>query len=74
MNDRPLSNAELVERIKEIGPWHMGVQLNDELNTGMVFAESGEIVERSDNVNDGISLLQLRDSFLRQIDGYGSEA
>lgn len=71
MNDAPAkvsANEELAKQIKELSPWHMGIQINDELNTGMVIAENGEIVVREDDKNDGISLLQLRNGFLRQID------
>ena len=71
MNDAPAkvsANEELAKLIKELSPWHMGIQINDELNTGMVIAENGEIVVREDDKNDGISLLQLRNGFLRQID------
>ena len=62
------SNDVLAQKIKDLGPWHMGIQINDDLNTGMVIAENGEIVVRDDDKNDGISLLQLRNGFLKQID------
>ena len=44
----------------------MGVQITEDLNTGMVFSDDGQILVRDDN--HGISLLQLRDNFLKQID------
>ncbi len=62
------SREDLIQQIRELGPWHMGVQINDDLNTGMVFSDDGQIAFREDDKNQGISLLQLRDNFLRQID------
>ncbi len=62
----PPRREGLIKRIKELGPWHMGIQLTDTLNTGEVFDESGNILVRDDNA--GISLLQLRDHFLKKID------
>ncbi len=44
----------------------MNIQLGEDLNTGQVFSEAGEIYDRPSN--DGVSLLRLRDYFLRQID------
>lgn len=63
-----LSNDVLAQQIKDLGPWHMGIQINDDVNTGMVIAETGEIVVREDDKNEGISLLQLRNGFLKQVD------
>lgn len=62
------SSKELAQQIKALSPWHMGIQINDDLNTGMVIEENGEILVRNKDKNDGISLLQLRDGFLKQID------
>ena len=68
-NSQQLSSHEdLANQIRELGPWHMGVQVTEELNTGMVFSEDGQIVHRDGKTNQGISLLQLRDNFLNQID------
>ena len=30
---------DLIKRIQALGPWHMNIQLNDQLNTGQVFNE-----------------------------------
>lgn len=59
----------LVEQIKVLGPWHMNIQITDSLNTGEVFVESGEKRARRDSGYSGdVSLLKLRDSFLKQVD------
>ena len=60
-----LSNDELIRRIAELRPWHMGIQINDEVNTADVFTEEGSLASSS---NDDVSLLKLRDAFLRQLD------
>ena len=36
-----LDKETLIKRIKNLGPWHMNIQLTDELNTGQVFVEGG---------------------------------
>ncbi|MEZ6096532.1 MAG: methyltransferase domain-containing protein [Pirellulaceae bacterium] len=60
------SETALKKRIQELGPWHMGIQLTENLNSGDVFSEDGTITHRESN--RGVSLLQLRDHFLRRID------
>lgn len=60
--------ANLAAQVQNLAPWHMGIQVNDDLNTGMLFSEEGQIVHREKSVNEGISLLQLRDAFLKRID------
>ena len=57
---------DLIKRIQALGPWHMNIQLNDQSNTGQVFNEDGSIYDRPSN--KGVSLLQLRDAFLNQVD------
>lgn len=62
------SQADLVLQIRELAPWHMGIQITEDLNTGMVISDDGEIPLRDKHQNQGISLLQLRDYFLQLID------
>lgn len=59
------SESELINAIKQLGPWHMNVQLTESLGTGEVFDESGMIRNRDNN--RGISLLSLRDAFVRRL-------
>jgi len=61
-----LDHQGKIKRIKALGPWHMSIQLTEELNTGQVFNEDGMIKDRPQN--GGVSLLPLRDSYLAQID------
>ena len=69
-----LDTETLVKRIKNLGPWHMNIQLTDELNTGEVFCESGVKRGREDGGKGGdVSLLSLRDTFLRQVDSIYSD-
>ncbi len=56
----------LMQRIKQLGPWHMNIQITEDLNTGQVFSEDGVIKDRP--ANEGVSLLQLRDRFLGLVD------
>ena len=62
------SHEDLIEKIKSLAPWHLNIQINEALNTGMVIEESGEITFRDKEKNSGISLLQLRDYFLATMD------
>lgn len=61
-----LDRDAIIRRIEALGPWHMNIQLTDDFNTGQVFSDDGKILDRPQN--RGVSLLQLRDAFLRQID------
>ena len=66
---KQLDREALVRRIKALGPWHMNIQLTEELNSGEVFAEDGVKRGRDEGGRGGdVSLLQLRDLFLKQID------
>jgi SAM-dependent methyltransferase len=65
-NPETLDRASLINRIQTLGPWHMNIQLTEELSTGQAFSDDGSIQDRPSN--SGVSLLSLRDSFLRQID------
>lgn len=56
----------LKRRIKQLGPWHMNIQITEQLNTGQVFSDDGAILERP--ANEGISLLKLRDRFIGLLD------
>jgi SAM-dependent methyltransferase len=62
----PLSRDAMIRRIKNLGPWHMNIQLTEELNTGQVFSDEGVILDRPSN--SGVSLIQLREAFLKQVD------
>lgn len=54
-----------VRRIKALGPWHMDIQLTDDLSTGQVFDDDDK---QNRGPNGGVSLLRLREDFLRQVD------
>jgi SAM-dependent methyltransferase len=56
----------LIRRIQQLEPWHMNIELTEELHTGQVYAADGMIRNRSGN--SGISLLSLRDHFFKLID------
>ena len=60
-----VTRQALINRIKTLGPWHQGIQLTDELNTAQVFSEAGTIKDRPSN--GGVSLLQLRDPFVKRM-------
>lgn len=60
---QPLTREVLERRIRKLGPWHMNIQLTDELNTGQVFSDDGVVTHRPSN--GGVSLLQLRDRFVQ---------
>lgn len=57
--------ARLKEEILRLGPWHMNVQLTETLSTGQAFDTSGAI--RNRDQNRGISLLSLRDHFVKKL-------
>jgi 2-polyprenyl-3-methyl-5-hydroxy-6-metoxy-1,4-benzoquinol methylase len=59
------SNQSLVDQVRALGPWHMNIQITEQLNTGMVFSDDGVLNRQS---NSGVTLLKLKDAFLRQID------
>ena len=67
-NDSPaaqsggISREKLIHRINSLRPWHMNIQLEEDLNTGEVFSDQGVVTHRPSN--DGVSLLQLRDRFV----------
>ena len=60
-----VTRQALINRIKTLGPWHMGIQLTEELNTAQVFSDAGTIKDRPSN--DGVSLLQLREPFVKRL-------
>lgn len=60
-----ITRQALINRIKVLEPWHMGIQVSEELNTGHVFSEDGSIKDRP--ANRGVSLLQLRDPFIARL-------
>lgn len=60
------SKSDIIRQIKEMGPWHMNIELDNGLNTGQSFSEAGLNLDLSKN--EGITLLQMRDSFLSRID------
>ncbi len=62
IQEKPITREDLIQRIQAIGPWHMNIQLTDELNTGQVFSDEGEVYHRPSN--KGVSLLNLRDGFV----------
>ncbi len=56
----------LVERIRQLGPWHMDIELTEDLSTGMPYSPDGEIRDRSKNL--GMTLLSFRRNFLERLD------
>ena len=63
---KTLNREQLIRRIQNLGPWHMDIQLTEELSTGQAFSEDGTILDRPSN--GGVSLTSPRDNFLAQID------
>jgi tRNA (mo5U34)-methyltransferase len=57
--------SRLWEDVRELGPWHMNIQLTDSIFTGAAFADGGTIRNREQN--KGISLLNLRDYFMDKL-------
>lgn len=60
-----ITRQALINRIRSLGPWHMGIQLTEQLNTGQVFSDEGTITNRPSN--GGVSLLQLREYFVNRL-------
>lgn len=61
-----LERNALIERIQALGPWHMDIQLTEDLSSGQAFSEDGTIRDRPKN--KGVSLLStLRASFLNHL-------
>ena len=63
-----LDHEGKIRRIKSLGPWHHNIRLTENLNTGQVYSTDDEGNIRDRPQNHGVSLLQLRDLFLKQID------
>lgn len=57
------TEQQMINRIKQLGPWHMNIQLTENLNTGQVFSDDGVVKDRPSN--SGVSLLQLRDRWVQ---------
>ncbi len=57
------TDQQMINRIKQLGPWHMNIQLTENLNTGQVFSDDGVVKDRPSN--SGVSLLQLRDRWVQ---------
>ncbi|MCE2792982.1 MAG: class I SAM-dependent methyltransferase [Blastopirellula sp.] len=55
----------LLEEIRQLGPWHMNIQLTESVFTGEAFASGGAIRDRERN--KGVSLLNLRGYFLGKL-------
>ena len=60
-----MNRAALEKQIRELGPWHHDIQINDELSTGRVFSETGTLL-RDDN--DGVTLISPRRRFVRELE------
>lgn len=58
-------SAALLEQIRQLGPWHMNIQLTESIFSGEAFASGGAIRDRERN--KGVSLLNLRDYFLDKL-------
>lgn len=58
-----ITRQQMINRINHMAPWHMAVQVLPDLNTGQVFSEDGMVRHRPSN--HGVSLLQLRDRFVK---------
>lgn len=53
-------DPSLESRIRELGPWHQNIRIDENTSTGGVFSETGKL-ERSRN--EGVSLLNLEPAF-----------
>ena len=73
-SNKKLDREALVEQIKALAPWHLNIQITNDLNTGEVFSESGEKLIRKDGGLGGdVSLKRFRESFLKKIDSIYSD-
>lgn len=67
-----MDNEKLIEKIRELGPWHHDIELNDEVHTGKVFSPDGTLPKHE---NDGVTLISPRSQFTNLVRGcYGEEA
>lgn len=66
-SDTPIAGRDdLVRAIEALAPWHMNIRLTSDLSIGEVFSDEGMILDREKN--QGISLVDKRESFLQAID------
>lgn len=56
----PDESSLLGQQIRNLGPWHQDIRINDSISTGMLFSPTGKL-ERSEN--QGVSLLNLEPEF-----------
>jgi len=61
-----LDNNALIEKIRELGPWHHDIELNDEVHTGKVFSPTGKLPKQE---NDGVTLISPRTQFTNLVKG-----
>lgn len=55
-----MDNEELIQKIRELGPWHHDIELNNEVHTGKVFSSTGILPKQE---NDGVTLISPRAHF-----------
>jgi SAM-dependent methyltransferase len=61
-----LENKELIEKIRELGPWHHDIELNEEVHTGKVFSPDGTLPKQE---NEGVTLISPRGQFTNLVKG-----
>ena len=60
----PLSDSELIDAIRKLGPWHLDVQLTETVSTASAYGNKE--LERDEN--EGISLLSLKKKFDKRVE------
>ena len=63
---KTLDNKALIEKIRELGPWHHDIELNDEVHTGKVFSPTGILPKQE---NEGVTLISPRNQFTNLMQG-----
>ncbi len=58
-----INTEQLLDEIRRLAPWHMDIQLTEDLSTGMAFGATS--LEREQN--QGVSLISPRESFSRYV-------
>jgi SAM-dependent methyltransferase len=61
-----LDNQTLVEKIREMGPWHHDIEINSEVSTGKVFSPDGRLPKQE---NQDVTLISPRNVFTTLLKG-----
>lgn len=64
--NKSVTREWLESQIRELGPWHHDIRINDGLTVSQVFTGEGKIA-RADN--DGVSLIEPREKFFKRLRG-----